>query len=152
MDLALVSFPRRPPAGLVAETLAEETLRLVCARNHHLSRVSGVGLGELDEETFVDFPQGWGNRDLVDLAFDQAGLHRSVPLEVSDYPTLAALVRQGLGVAFLPETIARTIPGLVTVPVAPPALHWNLFLATATVRPLSRAGRALHAEIRRELG
>jgi DNA-binding transcriptional LysR family regulator len=151
MDLALVSFPRRQPAGLVTETLAEDTLRLVCARSHPLSHADGVGLGELDAETFVDFPPGWGNRDLVDLAFDQAGLHRSVPLEVSDYATVAALVRQGLGVAFVPETIVRTIPGLVSVPVAPPALRWNLYVATATARPLSRAGQALLAEIRREL-
>lgn len=150
LDLALVSFPRRRPAGITAEMLAEDALWLVCARDHPLGRIGEARLDQLNEESFVDFPEGWGNRDLVDLAFDQAGLVRAVPFEVSDYATLSALVGQGLGVAFLPQTMARSLPGLVTIPVATEALRWTVSLATRAGRPLSRAGHALLTEIRRE--
>ena len=60
----------------------------------------------------MDFPPGWGNRTVADRAFAAAGLDRQVPFEVADYASAAALVRYGLGVAFMPVSAAREFPGV----------------------------------------
>ncbi len=52
------------------------------------------------------------------------------------------LVRNGLGVAFLPESFAASLPDLPTIRVAGTQLSWPVSVATAARRPLSRAGRA----------
>lgn len=149
MDLAFVAFANRPPAGLTSELIAEERLRLLCRQDHRLRHASEIVLEDLATESFVDFPPGWGSRGLVDVAFERAGLSRSVPLEVSDYATLSALVRQGLGVAFVPESMAQPTTGLALLPVACDGLRWPLSVANSATRPLSRAASALLDAIRR---
>ena len=149
LDLAFVAFPGRAVPGLSAELLAEEELRLLCPQGHHLARATPIDLTALAEESFVDFPPGWGSRGVVDRAFERAGLSRSVPLEVSDYTTMTGLVCQGLGVALVPESMSRSRPGLTALPLASTDLRWRLSVATSATRPLSPAASALLEEIRR---
>jgi DNA-binding transcriptional LysR family regulator len=151
IDVALASFPRRPPAGLTVEVLTVEVLRLTCGPDHALARGTEVRLEDLADEIFVDFPAGWGTRDVADLAFDRLGLSRSVPLETPDYATSAALIRQGHVVGFLPESVAAAHPELVVVPTAGEPLTWNVSLASSASRPLSRPALALMAELRRAI-
>ncbi|GAB2969922.1 LysR family transcriptional regulator [Amycolatopsis acidiphila] len=151
IDVALASFPRRPPAGLTVEVLTEERLRLVCGPGHPLAGATGVRLDDLAEVIFVDFPEGWGTRDVADIAFDRLGYHRSVPLEIPDYATSAALIRQGHVAAFLPGTVAASFTDLVVVPVLGEPLSWNVSLAGSASRPLSRPALALMAELRRSV-
>ena len=47
---------------------------------------------------------------MADRAFATAGLGREVRFEVADFGTAASLVRNGLGVAFLPESFAASLP------------------------------------------
>jgi DNA-binding transcriptional LysR family regulator len=56
-------------------------------------------------------------------------------------------VRNGLGVAFLPESFAASLPDLPTIRVAGAQLNWPVSIATAAGRPLSAAGRAFLAEL-----
>ncbi|WP_312871504.1 LysR family transcriptional regulator [Amycolatopsis acididurans] len=149
LDLAFVAFPGRCPPGLSADLLAEEQLRLLCPDEHALTRAGEIDLAALADESFVDFPPGWGSRGVVDRAFEQAGLSRAVPLEVSDYATLTGLVGQGLGVAFVPESMTRSVSGVTALTVASPALRWRLSVATSATRSLSPAAAALLEEIRR---
>jgi DNA-binding transcriptional LysR family regulator len=149
VDLALVAFARRPPAGLVTETLATEPLRLVCGPDHRLAGADGVRLEDLTDEHFAEFPEGWGTRDIVDLAFDRRGLSRRVSLEVTDYATAAALIRQGHVLAFLPESAFDEDSGLVVVPVEGDQPTWSVTLATSATRPLPRPALVLMSELRR---
>ena len=50
-------------------------------------------------------------------AFAAAGLGCEVRFEVADFVTAASLVRNGLGVAFLPESFAASLPDLPTIRV-----------------------------------
>ncbi|WP_240323224.1 LysR family transcriptional regulator [Amycolatopsis ruanii] len=150
MDLALASLPGRAPAGLAHEIVAEEDLSLLAAPDHPMARRSAVTLAELAEESFVDFPAGWGNRTLVDRAFAGAGLSRQVPLEVPDYVTARALICQGLGVGFLPAGAAGEMTGVVEVPLAEP-LRWSVSVIHSAARPLSPAAAALLREVHAEL-
>ena len=94
----------------------------------------------------MDFPSA-GATARVDRAFAAAGLDRQVPFEVADYASAAALVRYGLGVAFMPASAAEGLPGVHLVELASPQLTWRLSVATPTARRLSAAARAFLAEL-----
>jgi DNA-binding transcriptional LysR family regulator len=147
LDLALLSLPGKPPPGLTVRALAHEPLVLVCAAQHPLATADEVGLESLVNETFVDFPSGWGTRTLVDSAFAAAGLERQVSFEVSEYGTTAALVRNGLGIAFVPVSAVPGLCGVVSVRVPTAALDWRILVATSAARRPSAVARAFLAEL-----
>jgi DNA-binding transcriptional LysR family regulator len=149
LDLALLSVPGRPPAGLSVHRISDEQLLLVCPQDHPLARAMRrpVTLAQLAGQPFVDFTPGWGNRAVADRAFAAAGLGREVRFEVADFVTAASLVRNGLGVALLPESFAATVPDLPAVRVASTQLNWPVSVATAAKRRLSAAGRAFLGEL-----
>ena len=145
LDLALVALPGPAPAGLRLQPLTEEPLILIAARHHPLAG-RGVSLAQLTGEDFVDFPPGWGNRTVADRAFAAAGLDRRVPFEVTEFPSAASLVRNGLGIAFIPQS-AADLTGLGVIGLDGPALRWRVSVATPTARRLSAAARAFAAEL-----
>jgi DNA-binding transcriptional LysR family regulator len=147
LDLALLSLPGRPPAGLNLTPVSAEPLLLACPPRHALAGRRQATLGELAAEPFIDFTPGWGNRGVADRAFAAAGRRREVRFEVADFVTAASLVRNGLGVAFLPESFAASLPDLPLIRVAGTQLNWPVSIATAAGRPLSAAGRAFLAEL-----
>jgi len=59
LDLALLALPGQPPAGLALRPVSEEPLVLICGPRHPLAGEPAVGLSQLAEEVFVDFPPGW---------------------------------------------------------------------------------------------
>ncbi|MDX6339423.1 MAG: hypothetical protein QOG05_6763 [Streptosporangiaceae bacterium] len=146
LDLALVALPGLAPAGLRLQPLSEEPLVLLAAPGHPLAGLRGVTLDQLAGEDFVDFPPGWGNRTVADRAFAAAGLDRRVPFEVIEFSSAAGLVRNGLGVAFIPQS-AADLTGLTVIGLDGPALLWRVSLATPTARRLSAAARAFVAEL-----
>src|ERR1700684_3660298 len=107
LDIALVALPGPPPAGIVARSLATEHLVLLTSRDGpHAGRAS-ISLDDVAGEPFIESPSGWGNRGVADRAFAALGLQRTVRFEVTDYQTMVAMVRGGLGVAFMPASSAR---------------------------------------------
>lgn len=169
LDLALLSLPGEPPSGLTVRPLAHEQLVLICAARHPLASATDVTLTSLARETFIDFPYGWGTRAITDRAFAAAGVERQVAFEIPDYTTAEGLVRTGLGVAFIPQTAAERLHGVVHIPVnpgvqgirgvpdtetaprpapgTPTALTWHIQVATSATRRLSAAGRAFLADL-----
>ena len=151
LDLAILSLPGQRPAGLTVRPIGAEPLVIVCHPKHPIGaygeRGGEVTLARLADETFIDFPHGWGNRAVVDRAFAAAGLDRQVLFEVADFAAAAGLVRHNLGVAFLPQTAAATLEGLRTVDVADAHLNWETFVATPASRRPSAAARAFLAEL-----
>jgi DNA-binding transcriptional LysR family regulator len=157
LDLALASLPGPPPAGLAVHPVAAERLVLACCPAHPLAsgaqasgaQASGpaIPLEQLAGASFIDFPPGWGNRAVVDRAFAAAGLDRQVPFEVADFAAAAGLIRHGLGIAFLPSSVAAAQPGLGTIELSGPPLIWSIFVATPLHRRMSAAARAFLSEL-----
>jgi DNA-binding transcriptional LysR family regulator len=147
LDLALVSVPGRPPAGVHVRQLLSRRLDLVVPGDHRLARQPSARIEDLAEEPFVDFPAGYGNRVVVDRAFAAAGVVRHVAVEVSDLTAAADFVREGLGVAILPMFAVPADQGLVNRPVAGADLDWPLGVGTSAVRAPSAAARALLAMV-----
>jgi DNA-binding transcriptional LysR family regulator len=138
-----VSVIGRPPAGVTLRTLAAERLDLVSSPGNPLAGRARVTVADLADATFIDFPVGWGTRALVDQTFAAAGHTRTVPFEVAGYADAAGLVRQGLGVGFLPASVAERMTDLHRLRLEGPELIWRVYLATASARRLSAAAMAL---------
>jgi DNA-binding transcriptional LysR family regulator len=148
LDLALLSLPGEPPAGVELREIEEEPMVLICAPGHRLAGSPGVSVDALGEETFVDFPLGWGTRMITDRVFAAAGLEHQVAFEVASYDTAADLVGNGLGVAFVPASAAAAMPLVAQVTVAAPAMSWRIQVATAASRRPSASARAFLDELR----
>jgi DNA-binding transcriptional LysR family regulator len=102
---------------------------------------------QLAGASFFDFPPGWGNRAVADRAFAAAGLDRQVPFEAADFAAAAGLIRHGLGIAFLPASVAAAQPGMGTIELSGPPLIWSIFVATPLHRRTSAAARAFLREL-----
>jgi DNA-binding transcriptional LysR family regulator len=94
-------------------------------------------------ERFIDFPLGYGNRSIIDRAFADAGLDRDVRFETADIAHAAALVKNGLGVAFLPAFLVASEPNLRTLTVQGEDLKLTVSVAISHSRRPSRAAQLL---------
>ncbi len=155
LDAAFVSLVGPPPRGLRLEPVASTRLLLTVRRSHRLARRKSVSLRDLAREAFVDFPAGYGNRAVTDEAFKTVGLDRHVAIEITDVEDGTAYVRNGLGIALLPESSAHAASELAHIPIADSDLLWKVFLAvpetnaTAAARALGRLV-AQHSPVQRE--
>jgi DNA-binding transcriptional LysR family regulator len=84
---------------------------------------------------------------VVDRAFAAAGLDRQVPFEVADFSAAAGLIRYGLGIAFLPCSVAAAQPGLAVIELSGPPMIWSINAATPLHRRMSAAARAFLSEL-----
>jgi DNA-binding transcriptional LysR family regulator len=147
LDLALLSLPGEPPARIALRQLEEEPMVLICAAGHRLAGSPSVSVDALGNETFVDFPLGWGTRAITDRAFAVAGMEHPVTFEVANYATAAGLVGNGLGVAFVPASAAAGMRGVARVTVDGPAMTWRIQVATAAHRRPSASAQAFLDEL-----
>jgi DNA-binding transcriptional LysR family regulator len=147
LDLALVSLPGPPPAGLSLRPVTEEPLIAVGPPGHPLA-AGPATLAQVAGEPFIDFPLGWGNRAVVDQAFAAAGLDREVPFEAADFTAVINLVRGGLGLAFLPATVAADLGAdLDVIEIRDHTFSWVISVVTPAGRRISAAARAILAEL-----
>jgi DNA-binding transcriptional LysR family regulator len=140
LDAAFVAVNGSDQPGLTVTTLASEPMLLGCPPDHPLARRAVVSVSELADERFVDFVPGWGPRTAADQLFAKAGVERSIGIEVSDTSIHASLVRAGLGLAILSESMI-TDAGLAGVPLRPAATFTAGFIVAAD-QPLSPVTRA----------
>jgi DNA-binding transcriptional LysR family regulator len=140
LDAAFVAVSGTEQPGLTATTLGSEPVLLACLPDHPLADRASVSVSELADEPFVDFTPGWGTRTIADQLFARAGIERSIGIEVSDGSIHAALVRAGLGLALLPESMAADA-GLTGVPLRP-AITFSMAFVVPSDRPLSPVTRA----------
>jgi DNA-binding transcriptional LysR family regulator len=143
LDLALVGLGRRDLPGLVTHELAAVPFVVLVPSNHRLAPSAGIKLKDLAGERFVDMLPGFGNRTMVDRAFDNAGQPRRVQVEVPDLSTVPGYVRAGLGVAVVPELDLEDLPGVSRLRLTDADLTWTLSAITPSGNRPSRAVTAL---------
>src|ERR1700722_6265899 len=78
LDLALVSMPDGAPPQIVEHFVTSRPLVLVVPADHPLAGRKAVRLDQLAAESFIDCPDGWGIRSVVDHAFEAARVRRTV--------------------------------------------------------------------------
>ncbi|SDO20352.1 LysR family transcriptional regulator [Actinacidiphila guanduensis] len=146
LDLAFITLPGPAPDGVRLLHLTSDPMVLLCDPAHPLAGGPAVKWTELADETFVDWHPDWGARRLTDEAFAHSGTPRRVALEVYDVHTLIDLVRHGLGIAVVPQPIARKEQAatLAAVPLAgSPEPQWEVSVALPEGDRPSPAARKL---------
>ncbi|MEU7181400.1 LysR family transcriptional regulator [Streptomyces celluloflavus] len=121
LDVAFIGLaPGARTAGVRQKELSRGELVAVVPPGHPLAGRAWTRLSRLARETFVDFTAGSAARRQRDDAFRAAGLAAAdVAFEVTTVEFLAKLVRAGLGVGMVPESIAAELTGLHVVRVRP---------------------------------
>jgi DNA-binding transcriptional LysR family regulator len=140
LDMALVSTHAESLPGLRLDEIHRERMVFACDHDHPLAGRAEVSVADLGDLPFIDYPTGWGNRTVVDLAFAAAGVVRSIRTEVTDFRLARSLVCRDLGVTIVPasavdESIAR-------VPLRE-ELDWTVKVARPSGRRSSQATTSL---------
>ncbi|MEV6638324.1 LysR family transcriptional regulator [Actinoplanes sp. NPDC051470] len=149
LDLAFLAARPADYPDLHVDVLATTALGLGVAAGHPLAGRSSISLAEAATLRFVDFREGFGNRTLVDAEFRRRGLWRDIQIETSDTNDTAALVRNGLGVGFLPRYLITGDDGIHWIEIADATLEMSVSVATLRGRTLSAAASRL-AELARD--
>jgi DNA-binding transcriptional LysR family regulator len=98
-----------------------------------------VELAELARFPFIDFVAGWAVRREVDRAFRAVGAQRITAFEVNGILAAAELVRQGLGVTIVPESLTPLFHDLRSLRIASHAPTWTICVVhrRGTVTPVT---------------
>ena len=155
LDAAIVgSNVARTTDQLSFDHLFSESLVAVLPVQHRLATKSSVSLDELAELPFIDFPPGYGLRRETDRGF--AGVRRRVAFEVTRVDEVVHFVCQDLGVALLPESVARsraeTNPTLVLLPVRGADLRREVHLVAPQAQRRSAATQAFIRCVHEHIG
>ncbi|MEV6027369.1 LysR family transcriptional regulator [Streptomyces sp. NPDC052036] len=103
LDLAFAVRTQADTDQLRSVPLTSESMTVLCHPSHPLATGGPVTPEDLGGEAFVDFHPDWGPRRTTDAVFAEAGVQRTVTLEVNDVHSLLELVHEGLGVAVVPR-------------------------------------------------
>lgn len=146
IDLGLMHMPY-PTTGLRVQQLLSERLMAALPAGHRLAGQASVHLSALADEDFV-----FALRDVAPVSFDQmiaecvrAGFSPRIRHTAGQLATIAQIVRLGMGVAIVPESVARMPGGGVEfVPLRDADARLPLFLACrdATLAPVVERVRA----------
>ena len=134
LDLAFLSLPERPPAGLALTRISREQMQIACPRDHPLATRAEVDLAALADEPFAEFPHGWGTRISTDRAFAAAGVRRTIVYEVNDVASVIEFVANGLAVALIAPSLVVAGDEVALVPLRRHAPHFEISVAVASNR------------------
>jgi DNA-binding transcriptional LysR family regulator len=93
--------------GLCAETVHDDSLVLVAAPRHRLSRQRGVTMTDLGRERFFIHSRRTPMIQLVERVFADQGVPFTVGAELANFETIKQFVGTGRGVAIVPSSVAR---------------------------------------------
>ncbi|HEY3468738.1 MAG TPA: LysR family transcriptional regulator, partial [Amycolatopsis sp.] len=107
LDVAVVGLSTDPPPGIATQVLVDEPFLAVTAPDGLLSDRSAVAIPDLGGLPLMALPKGTGLRTALDAAFAREGLTPRIAFEAADPNVLVQLALRGLGVAVVPESLAR---------------------------------------------
>ena len=149
VETAVIGLTGEPlPSQVAARVFAVEPLVAAVSQDSELTRRTTIALNELGGQPMLALTRGSGLRTVLENACNQVGFAPRIVAETGELGSLAALARQGLGVAILPRSVAERA-GAAALRITRPrlqrrtALAWNrgggspaasAFLALATER------------------
>jgi DNA-binding transcriptional LysR family regulator len=140
------------PKHFGTQKLRTERLVLITAPDGELAQRDEVPWRDLVNESFIVFRDGASIKEALSTAAASAGFVPRAMLESSDMVTAVALVARGLGVAFVPESLARRESDKVAhVQVVAPTVTRQVIIAWDNARYRSRATSSFISSARRIL-
>jgi DNA-binding transcriptional LysR family regulator len=151
-DLAFIGTGATDPPGLSLQVVADEPVVAAFSGVAEFGGRDWVTLAEIARHTVISLPPGTGLRSAVDDAYASIGLRPHIAFEASDPRMLARLAAHGLGLAFLPASVAAAHGAdLHVLTIRAPEIRGRLALAWRADDPVSPAARALIAHARTTL-
>jgi DNA-binding transcriptional LysR family regulator len=146
VDLGLVLFPSEESTA-VARDLCAADLVCVVPRGHALARRSSVGPADLQHWPLISFSQHLPIGALIEAAYRERGLRRTIAIDVTQSATACHLVAAGAGVAVLDAfALTEDMSELVVVPFVP-STRIVARLLRARHQPIPRIAAALVQEL-----
>jgi DNA-binding transcriptional LysR family regulator len=151
LDAGIVSVGSdEVPPGLAVEVVTDEAIEAVVSHDDPWADRTSVRLSTLVQRPLIALPVGAGIRAQLDNACAAAGMTPRIAVEASTPIALAEFAERGLGVAIVPQSVARSRAALHPIAISP-ALRGRLVLAWRASGPMSPAARALVAMARQLL-
>jgi DNA-binding transcriptional LysR family regulator len=141
LDAAIVAYARAPE-GLGVHVITDEAIDAAVWEGHELAGRATVPLAELRDRALVCLPRGGGIRAILDAACAEAGFAPRVAFEAGSPAVIEQLAARRLGIAILPESIARHRPHLHALRIVEPELRGRLGLAWRESGPPGPAATA----------
>ncbi|RFU65283.1 LysR family transcriptional regulator [Peribacillus glennii] len=125
IDLAFLGPVPTDEPGIEAHILFTENISALLPNSHPLAEKKSLSLGELRNDNFVLFPQGYILQKIVVQACKQAGFLPNITSEGEDMDAIKGLVSAGIGVSLLPDsTFYDSIPRFtVKIPIDSPQVR-----------------------------
>lgn len=152
LDVAITMLPTRNTQALEALELAVHPVAALLPNQPEWAGSGDISLQALREVPFLLYTQAFTLSEIITQRCQEAGFAPTIAARSSQWDFLAAMVRSGMGVAFLPEPICRQLSGheLLIRPLQPP-LSWRLGVIWPKARYLSRTAEAWLALCREQL-
>lgn len=131
--------------------LLEEPVLLALPEGHRLVHKCEICLDDLREENFISLSGSWELSRLIQQEMDKRGMPLNVTMRVDNPNLLRELLREGMGVAFVPAVTWRllTAQGVTMRRVSDCAMGRSIYLNTPVGHFLTREERACISSIRK---
>lgn len=153
VEICLLSLPLMEPM-LAYEVILEEEILLAVPPGHALSKETSITVSRLKNESFIFMKKGQGFRHISMQLCSQAGFDPHIVFESSNVETVQSLVSAGMGVAFVPKMVTRSIHSSFTpqyLRIVDPTPGRTLVIAYRKERYLSKAALAFINIIKEQL-
>jgi len=150
-DLAVIAVDGNE-SKLRFHLLAEEELLLVVPSSHELAHAGQVTLDQLTPFTLMLLDRYADLRRTIDRECAQRGIAFKAPLEASNLTTLLGMLDAGLGITFLPRSMAQANArtSRATLQVADVKLLRRYGIAVSRKTSLSAAAQSFFSYLRTE--
>lgn len=142
VELAASLLPAKD--GFEAQPVRLEPLMAVLPKGHPLAGEPRIGIGALAQFPFILFEGGFALNQVLEDACARNGFAPQVAARSGQIDFIVELVGAGLGVAFLPRTIAeqRRTPAVALTLLDEPGTEWHMAIVWRQGSYLSHAARA----------
>ena len=152
IDIAFLGLSLTTPPGLEVEVIADERITAAMSKDDSLAEESSITLHAIRNRDMICLPSGSGVRASLDEVCGTLGFQPRIAFEATDPGVLAQFAIRGLGLAILPESLARSYSAdLHVATITHPRLRTRLTLAWRAQAPLSPAARAFRDHARAAL-
>lgn len=160
VESKVVAFGISPPppgrSSLAIDVFAEEPFLLACPAGHRLASRKNVSWADLMDEILIRISLPAGNSTTIDEALGERRTRFRWGYEAQRTVLALDFVAAGLGLTVVPALSIGSVPGVVAVPLAEPAIVRRLSVITRRGAVLSPVAQALRdmviEEIRSNLG
>lgn len=139
LDIGIIILSELSSA-LEAFPISVEQVMLCLPQNHAMACCSSIPFSSLENDPFLLFKEDTYLRQVILQECDKNRIHPKVAFSSSQIETIVALVREGAGITFLLESIARKRTDITCLPLSEP-LFVKMGLAWSKDKYLSKAAQ-----------